>query len=191
MRYSKAFFWTALGHTPVAGSKAEREGKLRERVKFLSRYSLLIVNQIGYLPLGLGGGILYFQLVNACHGICSANHLTWTEALQISRRCCAGSSSDRGGGRSTFERRRRLCCAKRIAPLLKNEWVSLEALATLYAPNENDVIARLFSSLGLALKMGNCAAQEWNSGLSKCPLSVCHWLRSCHGEARRHSLLLR
>jgi DNA replication protein DnaC len=36
-------------------------------VKFLSRYSLLIVDEIGDLPLGSGGGNLLFRLVNACH----------------------------------------------------------------------------------------------------------------------------
>lgn len=47
--------------------KAEREGRLRERVKFLSRCSVLIVDEIGYLPVGSGGGNLFFQLVNACY----------------------------------------------------------------------------------------------------------------------------
>ena len=51
--------------------KAEREGKLRERVKFLSRYSLLVVDEIGYLPVGSGGGNLFFQLVNACYERCA------------------------------------------------------------------------------------------------------------------------
>jgi hypothetical protein len=36
-------------------------------VKFLSRYSLLIVDEIGYPPLGSNGGNLFFQLVNVCY----------------------------------------------------------------------------------------------------------------------------
>ena len=51
--------------------KAEREGRLRERVKFLSRYSVLIVDEIGYLPVGSGGGNQFFQLVNACYERCA------------------------------------------------------------------------------------------------------------------------
>ena len=43
---------------------AEREGKLRERVKFLSRYSLLIVDEIGYLPLSNTEASLFFRLVS-------------------------------------------------------------------------------------------------------------------------------
>jgi IstB-like ATP binding protein len=44
---------------------AEREGSLRERLRFLCRPQLLIVDEIGYLPVVPGGGNLFFQLVNA------------------------------------------------------------------------------------------------------------------------------
>ena len=46
-------------------AKAEPEGQLRERIRFLCRTSLLIVDEIGYLPVIPGGGNLFFQLVNA------------------------------------------------------------------------------------------------------------------------------
>jgi hypothetical protein len=46
-------------------AKAEREGTLRERLRFLARASLLVVDEIGYLPVVAGGGNLFFQLVNA------------------------------------------------------------------------------------------------------------------------------
>ena len=49
----------------VEAVKAEREGQLRERIRFLSRASLLVVDEIGYLPVTPGGGNLFFQLVNA------------------------------------------------------------------------------------------------------------------------------
>jgi DNA replication protein DnaC len=61
----KSVFFATLAELMDSMRKAEREGKLRERVKFLSRYSLLIVDEIGYLPVGSGGGNLLFQLVNA------------------------------------------------------------------------------------------------------------------------------
>ena len=51
--------------------KAEREGRLRERVKFLSCYSVLIVDEIGYLPQGSNCSNLFFQLVNACYERCA------------------------------------------------------------------------------------------------------------------------
>src|SRR5919107_1426983 len=46
-------------------AKAERDGTLRERLRYLCRASLLVVDEIGYLPVVLGGGNLFFQLVNA------------------------------------------------------------------------------------------------------------------------------
>ena len=46
-------------------AKAEREGVLREKIRFLCRCSLLVVDEIGYLPVTPGGGNLFFQLVNA------------------------------------------------------------------------------------------------------------------------------
>ncbi|MBK1662642.1 IS21-like element helper ATPase IstB [Paracraurococcus ruber] len=46
-------------------ARAEREGSLREKIRFFSRFALLIVDEIGYLPVVPGGGNLFFQLVNA------------------------------------------------------------------------------------------------------------------------------
>ena len=40
---------------------------MRERLRFLCRPQLLIVDEIGYLPVVPGGGNLFFQLVNACY----------------------------------------------------------------------------------------------------------------------------
>jgi DNA replication protein DnaC len=46
-------------------ARAEREGRLQERIRFFTRAALLIVDEIGYLPVVPGGGNLFFQLVNA------------------------------------------------------------------------------------------------------------------------------
>ena len=46
-------------------AKAERDGALRERIRYYCRFALLIVDEIGYLPVTSGGGNLFFQLVNA------------------------------------------------------------------------------------------------------------------------------
>ena len=67
VKAGKSVFFATLAELVDSMRKAEREGRLRERVKFLSRYSLLIVDEIGYLPLGSYGGNLFFQLVNACY----------------------------------------------------------------------------------------------------------------------------
>jgi DNA replication protein DnaC len=46
-------------------ARAEHEGRLHERIRFFARAALLIVDEIGYLPVVPGGGNLFFQLVAA------------------------------------------------------------------------------------------------------------------------------
>lgn len=46
-------------------ARSEREGRLQERIRFFCRPAMLIVDEIGYLPVVPGGGNLFFQLVNA------------------------------------------------------------------------------------------------------------------------------
>lgn len=45
--------------------KAEREGKLAQRIAFITRVALLIIDEVGYLPVQPGGANLFFQLINA------------------------------------------------------------------------------------------------------------------------------
>jgi catechol 2,3-dioxygenase-like lactoylglutathione lyase family enzyme len=56
---------SAGGVTAIKFRDPEREGHLHERIRFFCRPSLLIVDEIGYLPVVHGGGNLFFQLVNA------------------------------------------------------------------------------------------------------------------------------
>jgi DNA replication protein DnaC len=58
-------YFSTLADIVTALAKAERENTLRERIRFLCRPQLLIVDEIGYLPVIPGGGNLFFQLVNA------------------------------------------------------------------------------------------------------------------------------
>lgn len=46
-------------------TKAERQGQLAEKIRYYARSSLLIVAEIGDLPITQGGANLVFQLVNA------------------------------------------------------------------------------------------------------------------------------
>jgi DNA replication protein DnaC len=39
--------------------------ELGERIRYLCRAALLVVDEIGYLPITPGGGNLFFQLVTA------------------------------------------------------------------------------------------------------------------------------
>jgi len=65
VRAGKSVAFITLADLIGALAKAEREGTLRERIRFYCRPSLLIVDEIGYLPVVPGGGNLFFQLVNA------------------------------------------------------------------------------------------------------------------------------
>src|SRR5436305_10224783 len=65
VKAGRSVYFSSLADIISALAKAEREGQLRERIRFLCRTSLLIVDEIGYLPVIPGGGNLFFQLVNA------------------------------------------------------------------------------------------------------------------------------
>ncbi len=65
VKAGKTVYRATLAELIDALLKAEREGRLAEKIRFHARASLLIVDEIGYLPITGGGGNLFFQLVNA------------------------------------------------------------------------------------------------------------------------------
>jgi DNA replication protein DnaC len=65
IKTARSVYFTTLADLVGVLAKAEREGSLREKIRFLCRFALLIVDEIGYLPVTPGGGNLFFQLVNA------------------------------------------------------------------------------------------------------------------------------
>ncbi|SDQ14928.1 IS21-like element helper ATPase IstB [Pseudovibrio sp. Tun.PSC04-5.I4] len=65
VKAGKRVYRIALAHLIEALAKAEKEGRLTEKLRFFARTSLLIVDEIGYLPITNGGANLFFQLVNA------------------------------------------------------------------------------------------------------------------------------
>jgi DNA replication protein DnaC len=65
IKAGRSVYFTTLADIVSALDKAEREGQLRERIRWFCRAALLIVDEIGYLPVAHGGGNLFFQLVNA------------------------------------------------------------------------------------------------------------------------------
>ncbi|MCA8251444.1 IS21-like element ISBcen28 family helper ATPase IstB [Burkholderia cenocepacia] len=71
VRAGKSVYFGSLAEIVNSMAKAEREDNLAQRVRFLARNSLLIVDEIGYLPIGSNGGNLFFQLVNACYERCA------------------------------------------------------------------------------------------------------------------------
>ena len=65
VKAGRSVYFVTLADLVGALAKAEREGALRQKIRFFCRFSLLIVDEIGYLPVIPGGGNLFFQLVNA------------------------------------------------------------------------------------------------------------------------------
>ncbi|MCW2240544.1 DNA replication protein DnaC [Azospirillum canadense] len=63
VKAGRSVYFATLADIVGSLAKAEREGTLRERLRFLCRPQLLIVDEIGYLPVIPGGGNLFFQLV--------------------------------------------------------------------------------------------------------------------------------
>lgn len=64
VRAGKRVYRATLPEIIEALSHAGRDGRLPEKLRFFSRNSLLIVDEIGYLPITPGGANLFFQLVN-------------------------------------------------------------------------------------------------------------------------------
>ena len=65
MKAGRSVYRCTLAEPVEALGRAEREGRLPEKIRYLSRNALLIVDEIGYLPITPGGANLFFQLVNA------------------------------------------------------------------------------------------------------------------------------
>jgi DNA replication protein DnaC len=64
VKVGRSVYFSTLADIVASLAKAERDGMLRERIRYLCRPALLIVDEIGYLPITSGGGNLFFQLVN-------------------------------------------------------------------------------------------------------------------------------
>ena len=65
VKAGRSVYFCTLADMIGSLARAEREGRLPERIRFFCRPSLLVVDEIGYLPVVPGGGNLFFQLVNA------------------------------------------------------------------------------------------------------------------------------
>jgi DNA replication protein DnaC len=61
----KSVYFATLAEIIATLSKAEREGKLAQRISYMTRAALLIIDEVGYLPIQPGGANLFFQLINA------------------------------------------------------------------------------------------------------------------------------
>jgi DNA replication protein DnaC len=69
VKAGKSVYFGTLADIVSSLLKAEREGQLRERIRFVARNALLIIDEIGYLPLSPGGANLFFQLAALIAGV--------------------------------------------------------------------------------------------------------------------------
>ena len=65
VRAGRSVYFSPLTDIIDSLARADREGRLRERIRYLCRAQLLITDEIGYLSFGASAGNLFFQLVNA------------------------------------------------------------------------------------------------------------------------------
>ena len=65
VKAGRSVYFSSLADIVATLAKAERDGDLRDRIRYYCRFALLIVDEIGYLPVTPGGRNLFFQLVSA------------------------------------------------------------------------------------------------------------------------------
>lgn len=65
VKAGKSVFFATLAEIIDSLKTAEREGRLAQRIAFIARPALLIIDEVGYLPVQKGGANLFFQLINA------------------------------------------------------------------------------------------------------------------------------
>jgi len=65
VKFGRSVYRATLAELITALNQAEREGRLADMIRFFARAALLIVDEIGYLPITTGGANLFFQLINA------------------------------------------------------------------------------------------------------------------------------
>ena len=64
-QHGRRVYYTTLADLVLSLVEAERLGRLRERLAVLKAPAVLLVDEIGYLPVTSGGANLFFQLVTA------------------------------------------------------------------------------------------------------------------------------
>jgi hypothetical protein len=57
VKAGRSVYFSSLADIVASLAKAERDGALRERIRYYCRFALLIVDEIGYLPVIPGGAI--------------------------------------------------------------------------------------------------------------------------------------
>jgi DNA replication protein DnaC len=141
VRAGRSVYFSPLADIIDSLARADREGRLRERIRYLCRAQLLIIDEIGYLSVGASAGNLFFQLVNirSTKGedesrrppICSY----YSAAPSTGRTGRAGGAAQAASRRSVRDRRdqRRLTSTDRRAEHGACGWPIADAWSSLHA----------------------------------------------------------
>ncbi len=65
VKAGKSVYKTTLAEPADSLAKAERQGRPAEKIRFFTRAALLVVDEIGCLPISKGGASLFFQIADA------------------------------------------------------------------------------------------------------------------------------
>jgi DNA replication protein DnaC len=60
----RRIFFATMADLVLGLVESEKQGRLKERMNFLATASLLVVDEVGYLPITQNGANLFFQLIN-------------------------------------------------------------------------------------------------------------------------------
>ncbi|MBV9577623.1 MAG: ATP-binding protein [Chloroflexi bacterium] len=61
VRAGRSIYFSPLADIVGSLTRADREGRLRERIRYLCRAQLLFIDEIDYLSVGANAGKLFFQ----------------------------------------------------------------------------------------------------------------------------------
>ena len=103
IRAGRSVYFCSLADIIDSLAKADREGRLRERIRYLCRTQMLIIDEIGYVTLGAAAGNLFFQLVNARYErgamiLTVGDQQEWESGISGDVAGSCGISSRWGGG---------------------------------------------------------------------------------------------
>lgn len=65
VKAGRSVYFATLAEIIESLTRAEREGRLAQRINYIARPALLIIDEVGYLPIQKSGANLFFQLINA------------------------------------------------------------------------------------------------------------------------------
>ena len=125
-------YYGALADLITSLEEAKTAGQLGRRLKILTYPSLLVIDEIGYLPVSQTGAMLFFQLINRRYAIKASKIRSWATRswpLHSSIACCITVIS------STYAAAATACASTSTFP---RSYTRLLRSRALYPPRERE-----------------------------------------------------